>query len=46
MYNALKKKGIETELIIYPGEQHGFRNSENIKDSLMRELAFYNKIWK
>lgn len=46
MYNALKKKGIETELIIYPEEQHGFRKAENIKDSLMRELAFYNKIWK
>ena len=46
MYDALKKKGIETELIIYPEEQHGFRKSENIKDSLMRELAFYNKVWK
>lgn len=45
MYNALKKKGIETELIIYPEEQHGFRKSENIKDSLVRELAFYNKVW-
>jgi dipeptidyl aminopeptidase/acylaminoacyl peptidase len=43
MYDALKKKKIETELIIYPEEQHGFRKSENIKDSLMRELAFYNR---
>ncbi|MGH2612608.1 MAG: alpha/beta hydrolase family protein, partial [Rhabdochlamydiaceae bacterium] len=46
MYDALKKKGIETELIIYPEEQHGFRNAENIKDSLLRELAFYNKVWE
>ncbi len=46
MYDALKKKNIETELIIYPEEQHGFRKAENIKDSLMRELAFYLKVWK
>lgn len=46
MYDVLKKKNIETELIIYPEEQHGFRKSENIKDSLIRELAFYLKIWK
>jgi dipeptidyl aminopeptidase/acylaminoacyl peptidase len=46
MYDALKKKGIETELIIYPEEGHGFRNADNIKDSLMRELAFYNKVWE
>jgi acetyl esterase/lipase len=45
MYKALKKKGIETELIIYPEEQHGFRKAENIKDSLTRELAFYLKVW-
>ncbi len=43
MYEALKQKGIETELIIYPEEQHGFRKAENIKDSIMRELAFYHK---
>ena len=46
MYDALKKKNIETELIIYPEEQHGLRKAENIKDSLMRELAFYLKVWK
>lgn len=46
MYDALKAKGIETDLIIYPEEQHGFRKAENIKDSLMRELRFYLKVWK
>ncbi len=46
MYQALKAKGVETELIIYPEEQHGFRNAENIKDSLVRELNFYLKVWK
>ncbi len=46
MYEALKKKGIKTELIIYPDEQHGFRSAENIKDSLVRELEFYNVVWE
>ncbi len=45
MYDALQKKGIKSELIIYPEEQHGFRKSENVKDSLMRELAFYNQVF-
>ncbi len=45
MYDALLKKGIKSELIIYPEEQHGFRKVENIKDSLLRELAFYNQVF-
>ena len=45
MYDALREKGIKSELIIYPEEQHGFRKVENIKDSLLRELAFYNQVF-
>ena len=45
MYDALKARGIKTELVIYPEEQHGFRKTENIKDSLLRELAFYLDVW-
>lgn len=45
MYNALKQQGIETELVVYEGEQHGFRKSENIRDSIDKELAFYLKVW-
>lgn len=45
MYEALHKKGITTELIIYPEEQHGFRKSGNIKDALVRELDFYNQVF-
>ena len=45
MYTALKKKGIKTDLVIYPEEQHGFRKAENIKDSLLRELKFYLDVW-
>jgi dipeptidyl aminopeptidase/acylaminoacyl peptidase len=25
MYNALKAKGLSTALVLFPGEQHGFR---------------------
>jgi dipeptidyl aminopeptidase/acylaminoacyl peptidase len=41
MYEALKAKGIRTELVIYEGEQHGFRRPEHIIDSLQKELEFY-----
>lgn len=45
MHEALKKKGIPTCLKIYKGEQHGFRKSENIEDSLDSELSFYGKVF-
>ena len=45
MYEALKKRGIMTELVVYEGEQHGFRLAQNIRDSLEKELAFYLKSW-
>ncbi len=45
MYEALKNRGIMTELVVYEGEQHGFRKSQNIRDSLEKELAFYLKVW-
>lgn len=41
MYNALKARGIRTELIIYPEEEHGFRSAHNQQDSLEKEQAFY-----
>lgn len=41
IYDALKKRGIKTELHIYPGEEHGFRQAQNIIHSLNREVAFY-----
>jgi len=45
MYEALKKRGIMTKLVVYEGEQHGFRKAQNIRDSLEKELAFYLKSW-
>ncbi|HEX2580208.1 MAG TPA: S9 family peptidase [Rhabdochlamydiaceae bacterium] len=45
MYEALKKRGILTKLVVYEGEQHGFRKAQNIRDSLEKELDFYLTIW-
>lgn len=45
MYQALKKRGISTELIIYEGEQHGFRKAETIQDSLEKEARFYLRVF-
>ena len=46
MVDALKSRGITTELIVYAGEQHGFRKAENIQDVLTKELNFYLKVLK
>jgi len=45
MHEALLKKGLPTCLKIYQGEQHGFRNAENIQDALDSELAFYGRVF-
>jgi dipeptidyl aminopeptidase/acylaminoacyl peptidase len=41
MYEALKSLGRETELVVYPGEYHGFRTPSHIKDRLERNLSWY-----
>ncbi len=46
MFEALKKKGIPTAYVAYEGEQHGFRQAENIKHALDTELYFYSRIFK
>lgn len=45
MYEALKKRGIPTELVLYEGEQHGFRKAHNVRDALEKELAFFITAW-
>jgi dipeptidyl aminopeptidase/acylaminoacyl peptidase len=41
MYQALKRLGRTTELVVYPGEYHGFTVPTHIKDRLERYLAWY-----
>ncbi len=42
LYQALKRIGrVPTELVVYPGEYHGFTTPSHIKDRLERYLAWY-----
>ncbi len=41
---ALRAKGLPVAYRLYRGEQHGFRQAENIKDSLEAELSFYAQV--
>lgn len=45
MYDAVKAKGMPVALVIYEGEQHGFRKAENIRHSLDGSLYFFGKIF-
>jgi dipeptidyl aminopeptidase/acylaminoacyl peptidase len=46
MYEALKALNVPTEMIIYPGEFHGFRRPSFIRDRYQRYLAWYDKYLK
>ena len=41
MFSALKDRGIATCLLIFQGENHGFRQSGHVRQSLEAELLFY-----
>lgn len=45
MFKALITKGIRSALVIYKGEQHGFRKSENIRHALLSEYFFFCEIF-
>jgi len=42
MVQALKAKGLAFVYLLFEGEQHGFRRSQNIKRALDAELYFYS----
>lgn len=44
MYNAVKSKGLPTMFVLFQGEQHGFRKSENIQASLDGEFYFFARV--
>jgi dipeptidyl aminopeptidase/acylaminoacyl peptidase len=45
MVDVLKRKGIPVAYVAFPGEQHGFRQAENIKRALEGELYFYSRVF-
>ncbi|MBX3071348.1 MAG: S9 family peptidase [Thermomicrobiales bacterium] len=44
MFEAVDRKGIPVAMLLFEGEQHGFRQSQNIKRALEAELYFYGKV--
>jgi dipeptidyl aminopeptidase/acylaminoacyl peptidase len=46
MYEALKSLGRPTELVVYPGQFHGFTRPSFIKDRYERWLAWWDKYLK
>ena len=46
MYQALKSLGIDTQLIIYPNENHGIQRPSYQRDRMERYLAWYEKYIK
>jgi len=46
MYQALRRRGITTRLVVYPGEHHGGWTTMHQKDFLERRLAWYDRYVK
>ncbi|GIV85529.1 MAG: peptidase [Candidatus Roseilinea sp.] len=45
MFEAVRRKGLPTALLMFEGEQHGFRKAESIKRALEAELSFYAQVF-
>lgn len=45
MFGVLKEKGLPTALVMYKGEQHGFRKGENIRHALYSEYDFFCQVF-
>ncbi len=43
LYRGLKRYGVETDLVVYPREPHGFHEEKHLLDRLNRILAWYDK---
>ncbi|MDH3223601.1 MAG: prolyl oligopeptidase family serine peptidase, partial [Gemmatimonadota bacterium] len=43
LYQALRRRGVETQLVVYPGESHGIQVPSYQVDRYERYLAWYDK---
>jgi dipeptidyl aminopeptidase/acylaminoacyl peptidase len=43
MYQALRANGVDSQLVIYPGENHGIRKPSYVQDRLERYMGWYKK---
>jgi dipeptidyl aminopeptidase/acylaminoacyl peptidase len=41
LYQGLKRIGVDTQLVVYPGEFHGFSRPSFIRDRYQRYLNWY-----
>jgi dipeptidyl aminopeptidase/acylaminoacyl peptidase len=46
MYQALRSLGIDTQMIIYPNQNHGINRPSYVRDRYERYLAWYDKYLK
>jgi dipeptidyl aminopeptidase/acylaminoacyl peptidase len=46
MYQALRSLNVPTQLVIYPGENHGLTVPSYVRDRLERNLAWYDTYLK
>jgi dipeptidyl aminopeptidase/acylaminoacyl peptidase len=46
MYQALRSLNVPTELIVYPGQFHGFSQPSFIRDRYQRYLEWFDKYLK
>ena len=44
IYKSIKERGGDVEYKLYPGEGHGWRQEQNMRDALERELGFYERV--
>ena len=44
LYQSLRRRGIDTQLIIYPGQSHGIRVPSYQKDRYERYLAWFDRL--
>ena len=43
MYQALRSLGVETQLVIYPGQFHGLSVPSYLRDRLQRSIDWYGR---
>jgi dipeptidyl aminopeptidase/acylaminoacyl peptidase len=46
MYQTLKSLGVPTELVVYPGQFHGFTKPSYIRDRYERWMGWWDKYLK
>lgn len=46
IYDLIKARNGICDIVLYPGEGHGFRRAENKKDSMEKELEWYRTTFK